>query len=87
MYYLGGVFASYLYVASACRVAGLHLTITLKLGLFNYIIDVYLFAAASALAATTVVRSLFGAIFPVSDLIFPSPLLIVHRLAFCYSNV
>jgi len=32
--------------------------------LFNYIIDVYLWAAASALAATTVVRSLFGAGFP-----------------------
>ncbi|KAL7422377.1 hypothetical protein Q5752_003023 [Cryptotrichosporon argae] len=32
--------------------------------LFNYIIDVYLWAAASALAATTVFRSLFGAGFP-----------------------
>jgi hypothetical protein len=31
---------------------------------FNYIIDVYLWAAASALAGTTVVRSLFGAGFP-----------------------
>ena len=31
---------------------------------FNYIIDVYLWAAASALAATTVVRSIFGAGFP-----------------------
>jgi len=32
--------------------------------LFNYMIDAYLFAAASALAANTVVRSLFGAGFP-----------------------
>ncbi|KIJ68577.1 hypothetical protein HYDPIDRAFT_106784 [Hydnomerulius pinastri MD-312] len=34
------------------------------LALFNYIIDAYLFVAASALAACTVVRSLFGAGFP-----------------------
>ncbi|KAH7912566.1 major facilitator superfamily domain-containing protein [Hygrophoropsis aurantiaca] len=34
------------------------------LGLFNYIIDAYLSVAASALAANTVVRSLFGAGFP-----------------------
>lgn len=34
------------------------------LGLFNYIIDTYLFVAASALAANTVVRSVFGAVFP-----------------------
>lgn len=34
------------------------------LGLFNYIIDTYLFVAASALAANTVMRSLFGAGFP-----------------------
>ncbi|ORX38301.1 hypothetical protein BD324DRAFT_655675 [Kockovaella imperatae] len=32
--------------------------------MFNYIIDVYLWAAASALAATTVCRSAFGAGFP-----------------------
>ncbi|OWZ29802.1 polyamine transporter 1 [Cryptococcus neoformans AD2-60a] len=32
--------------------------------LFNYIIDVYLWSAASALASATVVRSLFGAGFP-----------------------
>jgi hypothetical protein len=31
---------------------------------FNYLIDVYLWAAASALAATTVFRSCFGAGFP-----------------------
>ena len=36
----------------------------LFLGLFNYIIDAYLFVAASALSALTVVRSLFGAGFP-----------------------
>ena len=34
------------------------------LGLFNYIIDTYLFVAASALAANTVMRSWFGAGFP-----------------------
>ncbi|OAX37276.1 MFS general substrate transporter [Rhizopogon vinicolor AM-OR11-026] len=34
------------------------------LAAFNYIIDVYLFAAASALAANTVVRSIAGAVFP-----------------------
>jgi len=34
------------------------------LGLFNYLIDVYLYVAASALAGTTVVRSLCGAAFP-----------------------
>ncbi|KAF8140369.1 major facilitator superfamily domain-containing protein [Boletus edulis] len=34
------------------------------LGLINYIIDVYLFVSASALAATVVVRSTFGAGFP-----------------------
>jgi hypothetical protein len=33
--------------------------------LFNYIVDAYLFVAASALAATTVVRSIFAAVFPV----------------------
>ncbi|WRT68612.1 uncharacterized protein IL334_005590 [Kwoniella shivajii] len=32
--------------------------------LFNYIIDVYLWSAASALSGTTVCRSLFGAAFP-----------------------
>ncbi|KAF9260712.1 MFS general substrate transporter [Marasmius fiardii PR-910] len=34
------------------------------LGLFNYLIDTYLMAAASALAINTVVRSIFGAVFP-----------------------
>lgn len=34
------------------------------LALFNYIIDAYLFVAASALAAITVIRSAFGASFP-----------------------
>lgn len=31
---------------------------------FNYIVDVYLWAAASALAGPTVIRSFFGAGFP-----------------------
>ncbi|KAI8976291.1 MFS general substrate transporter [Trametes punicea] len=47
--------------------AGLPLGIAivfLFLGLFNYVIDAYLFVAASALSAMTVVRSLFGAGFP-----------------------
>ena len=39
-------------------------TIWIFLALFNYIIDAYLFVAASALAANTVVRSLFGGGFP-----------------------
>ncbi|PPQ62974.1 hypothetical protein CVT24_006080 [Panaeolus cyanescens] len=34
------------------------------LGLFNYIIDAYLSVAASSLASSTVIRSLFGAAFP-----------------------
>lgn len=34
------------------------------LGLMNYIIDTYLFVAASALATNTVMRSVFGAAFP-----------------------
>lgn len=34
------------------------------LGLFNYIIDAYLSVAASALASSTVFRSMFGAAFP-----------------------
>lgn len=36
-----------------------------QLGLFNYLIDVYLYVAASALAGSTVIRSLCGAGFPV----------------------
>ncbi|KAF9022967.1 MFS general substrate transporter [Hymenopellis radicata] len=36
----------------------------LFVGFFNYLIDTYLMIAASALAANTVVRSLFGAVFP-----------------------
>lgn len=34
------------------------------LGLFNYLVDAYITVAASVLASTTVVRSLFGAAFP-----------------------
>lgn len=36
----------------------------LFLGLLNYVIDVYLMEAASALSANTIIRSLFGASFP-----------------------
>ena len=36
-----------------------------QLSLINYTVDAYLFAAASALAASTVSRSIFGAAFPV----------------------
>ncbi|TYJ53522.1 hypothetical protein B9479_005853 [Cryptococcus floricola] len=39
-------------------------TLGMFVSLFNYIIDVYLWSAASALAAVTIVRSLFGAAFP-----------------------
>ncbi|KAH8108013.1 MFS general substrate transporter [Cristinia sonorae] len=39
-------------------------TVWIFLSLFNYIIDAYLFVAASALASSTVVRSLAGAGFP-----------------------
>ncbi|KAG8904587.1 hypothetical protein FRB99_001505 [Tulasnella sp. 403] len=39
-------------------------TIYIFLALFNYIIDAYLMVAASALASSTVVRSAFGAGFP-----------------------
>lgn len=69
--------------------AGLRLTMSLQVSLFNYIIDAYLFVAASALASSTVIRSLFGAGFPVSeDNPFSSTsLLIIYRLAFCHSNV
>lgn len=38
--------------------------VLLYLGLFSYIIDTYLASAASALAATIIFRSLFGAVFP-----------------------
>lgn len=41
-------------------------TILEYLPLFNYVVDTYLFVAASALATLAVVRSLFGAAFPVS---------------------
>lgn len=46
--------------------------ITAQLGLLTYIIDVYLFVSASALAATVVVRSIFGGGFPVGVIILPS---------------
>lgn len=39
--------------------------------MINYTIDVYLFVSASALAATVVVRSAFGAGFPVSVVLGP----------------
>lgn len=41
------------------------------LSLLNYIVDMYLMVAASALAANTVVRSIFGASFPVRGHIAP----------------
>jgi hypothetical protein len=43
-----------------------------QLSLINYTVDVYLFAAASALAASTVSRSIFGAVFPVRVHFIPS---------------
>lgn len=41
-----------------------HATVWIFLALFNYIIDAYLYVAASALSIATVARSLFGASFP-----------------------
>ncbi|KAI0257436.1 major facilitator superfamily domain-containing protein [Lactifluus subvellereus] len=43
-------------LADSCRYS--------QLSLINYTVDAYLFAAASALAASTVSRSIFGAVFP-----------------------
>ena len=40
------------------------MSIHYQLALFNYMIDAYLFVAASALASNTVFRSVFGAAFP-----------------------
>lgn len=34
------------------------------MGCLNYIIDAYLMFAASAIAANTIMRSIFGAVFP-----------------------
>jgi hypothetical protein len=49
--------------------------IMLFLSLFNYVIDAYITVAASALAASTVVRSAFGAGFPVStSSVLPTPI-------------
>ena len=39
--------------------------VILQLSLFNYIIDAYLSAAASAIAANIICRSVAGAVFPV----------------------
>jgi hypothetical protein len=55
------------YHAEECepsRVAFLFL-FRFQLSLFNYLIDTYLFESASALSAATIVRSIFGATFPV----------------------
>lgn len=50
-------------VTTLCKIARL-IRVSSQLALFNYIIDAYLFVAASALAANTVVRSAAGAGFP-----------------------
>jgi hypothetical protein len=47
-----------------------------QLSLINYTVDAYLFAAASALAASTVTRSIFGAAFPVRVYFTPFPALL-----------
>lgn len=39
-------------------------TVLIFLGIMNYLIDAYTIFAASVLAANSVLRSLFGAIFP-----------------------
>lgn len=61
-----GLSICWIYVSvSLHRLAlGTLLTFALQISLFNYIIDTYLLFAASALAASTIVRSIFGAAFP-----------------------
>jgi hypothetical protein len=59
-----------------------------QLSLINYTVDAYLFAAASALAATIVTRSIFGAAFPVR--VFhtaPGSFVLTHLTAFHTTNV
>lgn len=61
--------------------------ISTQLGLMNYIIDVYLFVSASALAATVVARSAFGAAFPVSVLLGPGTIVLTTISVICVSDV
>lgn len=59
-----------------------------QLSLINYTVDAYLFAAASALAASTVSRSVFGAGFPVRSSPAPfSAVSFIHFTALCKTNV
>jgi hypothetical protein len=64
-----------------------------QLSLINYTVDAYLFAAASALAASTVSRSIFGAAFtvrpkftPFSTASYSSPLQLFARQMFDSMN-
>jgi len=71
-----------------CLACWLRLTMSLKVSLFNYLIDAYLFVAASALASNTVIRSLFGAGFPVSkDNVVSSTSADHLSLVVCHTNV
>ena len=57
------------------------------MGLISYIIDVYLVASASALAANTVIRSAVGAGFPVCIVLHPRIILLTAVQVICISNV
>lgn len=48
-------------LAGLCLGFGIY---TVFMGCLNYIIDAYLMFAASAIAANTIMRSIFGAVFP-----------------------
>jgi hypothetical protein len=59
-----------------------------QLSLINYTVDAYLFAAASALAASTVSRSVFGAVFPVRPYYsFPGSVIFILFAALRTTNV
>ena len=67
-----GFTTCWLFVSLLCSIVKiLHTDVSSQLALLNYVIDAYLFVAASALASITVLRSLAGAVFPVS-LLFDS---------------
>lgn len=54
-----------IFVSTSSHLPFLPTDVAVQLSLINYTVDAYLFAAASALAASTVSRSIFGAVFPV----------------------
>ena len=61
----------FILICQPCSFFSLNITKTeapKQLSLINYMVDVYVVVAASALASNTIARSLFGVVFPVSDL-------------------